>query len=235
MRSILALAVGAALLGLASSAKAQGDDNGFGYVALITTPSAGVTPIVRQWMLRDPSTRMGIDAQWGHLDGNGANFDMVTGGLTFPTSSGKADYGVSAGYGRPNCAGCPGYLVAGGVYEGSLEQSTGTASVFTVGLNGRLGYARSQGTSYWSGSVGVPLSLAFGQGNAMRIVPFLTPALGVGHIGSDLSATGVRLLVGGGIGVLSQSAGIGGTLGFQRILADGSKTVFGLGMSILPH
>jgi hypothetical protein len=83
--------------------------------------------------------------------------------------------------------------------------------------------------------VGLPLSLAFGQGNAIRIVPFFTPAFGVGHIGADLSETGVRFLVGGGIGILSQSAGIGATLGVQRIIANGGKTVFGVGMSVIPR
>jgi hypothetical protein len=235
MRSILAVAILAALVAPASGARAQGDDGGIGYVALVSTPSAGVAPIARQWMLSDPRGNVGLDVQWGHLSGNGANFDMFTGGVTFPTKSGKADFGLTAGYGRISCDGCGSNFVAGGVYEGSLRQSAGTGGTFTLGLNGRLGYARASGISTWSASVGLPFSYAFGSGDATRIVPFLIPAFGAGNIGSSLSTTGVRFLVGGGVGVLNQPAGVGVTLGVQRVIISGGKYVVGLGLSVIPR
>ena len=235
MRRILAVTIIAAGLVGTNDAKAQGDDSGTGYFALVTTPSAGVPPIARQWMLSDPRSNTSFDAQWGHLGGEGANFDMFTGGVTFPVKSGKADVGLSAGFGRLSCSGCSGNFVAGGFYEGSLRQSTGTAGTFTLGLNGGLGYSRAEGVSSWSASVGLPLSYAFGHGDALRVVPFLTPAFGAGNIGLGLPGTGVRFLVGGGLGILNQPSGIGVTLGVQRVIVNGGKTVFGLGLSLLPH
>lgn len=235
MRRILPVIFVAASLSQAPRAMAQGDDSGAGYVALLVTPSAGVAPIARQWMLSDPRSSTGFDVQWGHLTGNGANFDMFTGGVTFPVKSGKADFELSAGYARLSCNGCGGGFVAGGVYEGSLKQSTGTGGTFTLGLNGRLGYSREGGFSSWSASVGLPFSYAFGTGDATRIVPFLTPAFGAGNVDLSLSGTGVRFLVGGGVGVLNQAAGIGVTLGVQRVIVSGGKLVFGLGLSVLPR
>ena len=235
MRKVLAVMIVAATLVGTPPARAQGDDSGAGYVALLVTPSAGIAPVARQWMLSDPRSSTGFDVQWGHLSGNGANFDMFTGGVTFPVKSGKADLGLSAGYARVSCNGCGGGFVAGGVYEGSLKQSTGTGGTFTLGLNGRLGYSRNGGFSSWSTSVGLPFSYAFGSGDAMRIVPFLTPAVGAGNVDFSFSGTGLRFLVGGGVGVLNQPAGIGVTLGVQRVIISGGKLVFGLGLSVLPR
>jgi hypothetical protein len=239
MRKVLAVTIVAAMLVGTSRAKAQGDDSGVGYVSLVTTPSAGVAPLVRQWMLSDPRSNIGFDAQWGHLSGNGADFNMFTGGVTFPVKSGKADFGLSAGYDNLSCNGCGGSFVAGAVYEGSLKQSTGTGSIFTLGLSGRLGYARSSFTdesaSFWSASIGLPLSFAFGHGAGTRIVPFLTPAFGAGHVGSGVDETGVRFLVGGGVGIVNQGSGIGVTLGAQRVIIDGGRFVFGLGLSFIPR
>jgi hypothetical protein len=239
MRRILALTIVAVSFARVSKASAQGDDSGVGYVSLVTTPSAGVSPLVRQWMLSDPRSKTSFDAQWGHFSGIGADFNMFTGGVTFPVKSGKADFGLSAGYDKLSCAGCGGFFVAGAVYEGSLKQSAGTGSTFTLGLSGRLGYARSNfsdgAASFWSASVGLPLSFAFGQGDATRIVPFLTPAFGAGHVGAGLDETGVRFLVGGGIGIVNQPAGIGVTVGAQRVIISGGKIVFGLGLSLIPR
>lgn len=235
MRKILAVTIVATVFVGTSRARAQGDDSGAGYVALLVTPSAGVPPIARPWMLSDPSTNTAFDVQWGHLNGVGANFDMFTGGVTFPVKSGKADFGLSAGYSKVSCSGCGSGFVAGGVYEGSLRQSAGTGGTFTLGLNGRLGYSRANGFSSWSASVGFPFSYAFGNGNATRIVPFLTPAVGAGNVDMSLSGTGVRFLVGGGVGVLNQPAGVGVTLGAQRVIISGGRLVFGLGLSVFPR
>jgi hypothetical protein len=186
-------------------------------------------------MLSDPSSSTAFDVQWGHVGGEGANFDMFTGGVTFPVKSGKADFGLSAGYAKLSCGGCGGGFVAGAFYEGSLKQSTGTGGTFTLGLNGRLGFSRADDISSWSASVGLPLSYAFGSGDATRIVPFLTPAFGGGNIGMSFSGAGVRFLVGGGVGILNQPAGVGVTLGVQRVIISGGKLVFGLGLSVFPR
>jgi len=237
MRRIMAIVILTTLIAQVRSARAQGDDSGIGYFALIFTPPGGIAPVARQWMLSDPSTKISFDANWGHLPVDNSSINMFTGGVTFPTDSGKADFGLSAGYGMLNCSGCFGTFVLGAEYEGRVMQSSGTNGTFTLGLDGRLGLGRTSlsggATTYLSASAGMPLSLAFGRGDAMRIVPFLTPAVGIGHVGSSLGETGVRLLVGGGVGILSQPSGIGATLGVQRVLIDGGKFLFGLGVSLI--
>ena len=193
-------------------------------------------PVARQWMLSDPRIETSFDGRWGHFRPPGANYDMFTGGVVFPIKWGRADIGFSAGYGRLSCTGRSGHFVAGAFIEGSLKQSTSTAGTFTLGLNGQLGYSRSEGDLLtWSASVGFPLSYAFGHGDALRVVPFLTPAFGARNIGLGLPGTGVRFLVGGGLGILNQPSGMGVTLGVQRVIINGGKTVFGLGLSLLPH
>jgi hypothetical protein len=237
MRISFAVTIAAALSISASVAGAQGDDSGIGYLALITTPTAGVPPLARQWMLSAPRTGLGFDAQWGHLGGNGASVNMFTGGVSIPVRAGHADLGLLAGISKPRCGDfdCGGSFVAGATYDGRWKQWTGNDNLVTLGFSGRAGYLTfdepGDNETFLSASVGLPVSVAFGAGTGLRVVPFFTPAFGWGHVSAGGSGDGVRFLVGGGLGFISPTSGFGVTIGAQKVIVNGGATVFGVGLT----
>jgi len=234
MRTLTRILATAALCAPAMSAAAQSLGDIAAYVALAATPTAGVAPIARPWMSIASQRGVGVDAQWGHMSVEGASINTFTGGVTVPIASGRGDVGISAGYFSPSCDGgsCDGNFVAGGVAEGRVLQSQMQSATFTLGLSGRVGFAKPSGGSLWSASVGAPLSLAIGGASGLQVVPFITPAFGWGHAsGGGVSESGSRLMLGGGIGLLSASSGLGFNVGAQKVFIDGGKTVIGAGFS----
>ena len=213
---------------------AQSQSAAVGYLALVSTPTAGVTPVAKQWMLADPAPGIGIETQWGHVSANGGSINTFTAGVTMPLAAGHADVGISGGYLKPSCdaGSCSGYAVASAVVEGRVLQTHTNAATFTVGLSGRVGFAKPSDATVWSAAASLPLSLAMGSPKGVQFVPFVSPGFGWGHMssGSD-SQSGTRFMLGGGVGVMSATSGIGSTVGAQKVLIQGGKIVFGAGLT----
>jgi hypothetical protein len=218
----------------ASRVLGQSGNDAIGYIALVSTPTAGVPPVVKQWMLADPAHGVGVESQWGHVSGNGGSVDTFLSGVTLPLAEGRADVGFSAGYLKPTCdlGDCAGYAVASGVVEGRVLQSQAGSATFVLGLSGRIGFAKPSDATTWSASASAPLSLAMGSATGVQFVPFVSPGFGWGHIseGSD-SESGTRFMLGGGVGIVSMNSGLGFTLGAQKVFIDGGKLVFGAGVT----
>lgn len=228
----------AALIVPVGSAMGQSEGSGIAYLALVGTPTAGVAPVARQWMLAEPRAGVGADVQWGHVSADGGNLDTFTGGVTIPIAAGRGDLGLSAGYFKPSCdfGSCAGNFVAGAAAEGRVMQSQMQSATFTMGLSGQVGFAKPSGGTLWSAAAGVPLSIAFGSKSGLQVVPFVTPAFGVGGAsGGGDSRGGSRVMLGGGIGLLSASNGLGFNVGAQKVFINGGKMVFGAGFSWTAH
>jgi len=77
----------------------------------------------------------------------------------------------------------------------------------------------------------MPTALSVTAGR-VEIVPFVAPGFGVGMLtGDSHSLTGYRFHVGGGVGVANVAPGLGITASADKVLIDGGRTVFGLGVS----
>lgn len=231
MRKVMLCLMAGALAGSPQRATAQA---ALAYLALISTPTAGEAPLARQWMTSDPAKGIGFDIDWGHVSGYSGSLDMFTGGFVVPFAEGRADAGLSAGYFKPTCdgGGCDGNFVASGVVEGRVLQSQMSGATFTLGLSGRLGFAKPTGATVWSASAGMPLSVAIGTGG-LRVVPFVTPAIGWGHASAGGSSeSGERFLLSGGVGLMSSGGSFGLTVGAHHVFIEGGKTVFGAGISL---
>jgi hypothetical protein len=234
MHGLTRILVMAAVIAPASNAMGQTQGEGVAYAVLVSTPTAGVTPVAREWMLSEPHPGIGVDVRWGHLSGVGGHIDTFTGGVTIPIAQGHGDVGLSAGYFKPSCDGgsCDGNFIAGGTVEGRVIQSQMQSATFTLGINGNVGFAKPSGGTLWSASAGMPLSVAFGNKGGMQIVPFVTPAIGWGDAsGGGSSDSGIRFLTGGGIGVMSASTGVGFNVGVQKVFISGGRILFGAGFT----
>jgi hypothetical protein len=218
-----------------SRVAAQGQSAAIGYLTLLSTPAGGLSPLVRQWMLPDPSRGVGIESQWGHMAAEGASLNALTVGAAIPIAAGRADIGLAAGFQKLSCDqdSCDGHLIASTSVEGRIIQSRMGNATFTLGMSAKIGFAKPAGATLWSASTSVPLSLAIGKRNGVQFVPFVSPGFGWGSISEGgSSASGSRFMLGGGLGLMGESSGVGLTLGAQKIFVDGGKTVFGAGLTL---
>ena len=230
MRCLAALLVCAP----SSIALGQSDGSSTGYLALVTTPTAALSPVAKQWMLPDPAQGFGIETQWGHVSGNGGSINTFTSGINLPLAAGRADVGFSAGTLRVSCdAGdCGDYFVASSVIEGRVLQSQMGGASFALGLSGRLGFAKPSDATVWSAAASVPLSLAVNIQPEFQFVTFVAPGFGWGHISEGSgSQSGTRFMLGGGVGVISSTSGVGLTIGVQKVFISGGKLVVGAGLT----
>jgi hypothetical protein len=211
---------------------AQSLDERVAYQVLIETPTAGLPPVLSNAMLDLPMRAPDVAVRLGHISMNRVGVNMIGATLGIPAGR-QATIGFTAGY--QGCGGgpCDAHPVAGARAEGRLGSSllgTGVdAFRLTVGLNGEIGFGHSSGSSLVSLSGGVPVALVAG-GPTLKIAPFLTPALGWGRMSAGGSLSATRLMLGGGVTVMSTTTGISANFGFQKVFIDGGNTMFGVNL-----
>ncbi|HEX5438461.1 MAG TPA: hypothetical protein VFW98_15015 [Gemmatimonadaceae bacterium] len=232
---LMALSAGVLVAPISRAAGQGFDFSGVvGYLALVNTPTAGVVPVARQWMLAEPRTGTGVDVQYGRIADDDDHFDDLVGGVSLPFAQGHADVAIQGGFFLPSCSGegCDPEFVASAAVEGSLLRSSTPNALLNVGLAGRLGFGKPADATALSASVGLPISVAVGRAGGVQLVPFITPAFGWGRLsGGGDSESGTRLMLGGGLGVMNGKSGLGVNVGIQKVFIDGGRTVFGAGIT----
>jgi len=237
-RSIAVAAAAIATLAcVAERSVAQSDGAIAGYVALTLTPTGGLTPVVRPWMAGIPQSEVGIDARWGSVQAGDAQMNTIVPGVSIPASGGRGDVTISGGYLTADCEGCSGHVVAGlaaerGLFRRELDER---GTQFGLGINGSLGFAKPEGGSLWSVTLGTPIYVGVRRPGRTQIVPFVIPSLGWGlvlpHEGD--SEMGVRFTAGGGVGIVNVAPGLNLHLGVQKTFIRGGKTVYGAGLTYM--
>jgi hypothetical protein len=168
-----------------------------------------------------------------------------SGGLTaiLPLKTGST-FSITGGFFAPTCEDCDrGLMLSVGADTKLGEATIGSArdgSRLIFSLNGELGYGRPSGATFSdgslvSGAIGIPISLvpANRSRDALRIVPFITPAFGFGGIRSsdrvvvtlpngdvrvdDDALSGTRFMIGGGVGIFNRSSTVALNIGFQYV------------------
>jgi len=238
MRPFLFLAVALGVIGTTPAA-AQRVGDAAAYFALVSTPQGALPPILSEPMLGRVMQSMDVALRYGHVGLDGGSLNSYDVRLGFPLGA-KSMFGVNAGYQDLSCPGnCDGHFMIGANAEGRLTSSTVGSGVdaakLTVGLNGEVGLGRRSDVTAVGFTAGLPVALLAGT-PTMRIAPFLTPAIGVGHasINGD-GDTGTRFLLGGGVTFESLTSGIGANVGFQKVFINHGKTMFGLSLILRPR
>ena len=238
MRALPLIAVTLGVMA-ATPAAAQSVGDAAAYFALVSAPQGAVPPILSEPMLDRVMRSMDVALRYGHVSLDGGSLNSYDVRLGFPLGT-KSMFGVNAGYQDLSCRGsCDGHLMIGANVEGRLTSSTvgsGTdAAKLTVGLNGEVGLGRREDLTVVGFTAGLPIALLAGT-PTMRIAPFLTPAIGVGHVSTNGDGdTGTRFLLGGGVHVESLTSGIGANVGFQKVFLNRGKTMFGLTLILRPR
>jgi hypothetical protein len=228
MFRITAVAVAGALV-MGSTAAAQSVGDVAAYVALSLTPVGALPVMARATMFDAGPAPASFNARYGtqdelHTFGVGGDF----------RAGGSARAAVSLGY--LTCDGCDGVLMLGADYITPVFRSavgTGTTPAsFTVSVNPSLGVARPTDgeLSALAASVGLPAAVALG-GAGARVAAFISPGLGFGLLsGAGESESGMRPMLGGGLGVRLGQVTISGSA--QKIFIDGGETQYGLGIAM---
>lgn len=237
-RSIAIAAAAIAILACAAHRSvAQSDGAAAGYAALTLTPTSGLTPVVRPWMAGIPQSEIGIDARWGSVKAGDAQMNTIVAGVSIPASGGQGDVTFSGGYLTADCEGCSGHFVAGLAAERGLfrRELDGRGTQFGLGINGSLGFAKPEGGSLWSVTLGTPIYVGVRRPGRTQIVPFVIPSLGWGLVLPDEgdSESGVRFTAGGGVGIVNVAPGLNLHLGVQKTFIRRGKTVYGAGLTYM--
>jgi hypothetical protein len=228
-RAVLAAAV-ATVVASPAPARAQSQSDIAAYLVLIQTPQGGFAPLVSPAMLGTLPARGRLALRYGRVD----LFEDATNNLALTAllpSGSRGSVSLTAGYWNPDCDGCDGHVVLGLGGDGRLGStpigSGPEAARLNVGLGGELGFAKPEEATFWSATVGLPVTLV-ASGEGFRIAPFLTPGFGFGYgTGGGLTESGTRFMLGGGIG-LEAAGGLGINFGFQKVFIEGGRTTIGL-------
>ncbi len=214
---------------LAPAAHAQDAGDVAAYIALLFTPAGALPPQVTPAMSGLTQTRTRARVQYGRvgdLDANNLGF-----GLDFGRGRGSA--GLTLGVGFRDCDGCDEVIMAGAHLEGVLGSkpiSTSTPDVrLNVGLRGDVGFARADDATALTAVVGAPVSVSAPAGE-LRFVPFLLPGFGFGRLSNGDSDSGIRFLLGGGVGLVG-AGGLMLDIAFQKVFIDHGDTQVGIGVA----
>ena len=151
----------------------------------------------------------------------------------------KSTVSITAGLRDANCDGCHARLMLGAagdmrVYETS--EFVGNGSGIALSVSGEVGYGSAFGEEdAFALGVGTPLTFSFATGDrdALRIAPFIVPVFGVGQTSCpaglpDCGQSGSRLVLGGGVAVWNPMTNISASVGFNRVMQEGEKTIYGV-------
>ena len=234
------------------------------YVALYYTPVAGLPPLApgMDTTSRNSGSSLLLHGRIGEMQRrDGLSLKTMGVGIEMPMGhwnlSGTVAY-LSASCG-PDWAGdsdCDGDIMLGASARRTLlikpigeppptpkgkraAPSRSSNEVFLLGFEGSAGFSPRQGEQALALSAGMPLALAFRNGDT-QFIPFITPGIGYGRLGHvtydenlpDASYGSLAPMLGGGIGLQFGKSGVGATLGFQKVFkSDGGTTQFGVGMT----
>lgn len=117
-----------------------------------------------------------------------------------------------------------------------VEGTAGYADVDIIEVQAEgFGFSVDAGAKVFSATIGAPLAFVVRSGD-VTVAPMLVPRVGFGRAtaslaGTDETQSGVRFMLGAGVGVRIRST-IGVDAGLQKVFADDSEMVLGLGVSI---
>ena len=229
MKRASLLWMGLAAVVCVSPAQAQDEGDVTAYLALSITSTGGFVPLPTAARMGQPGGAMSV--RYGHFsfDDEDALHNV---GVSGDFRAGRGRVGITGG--AVICDGCDPLIMLGADWTTPLSQTVSEAGTFVVGLTtaGGVGIPTGDGADgvALSASLGLPLSMIAGESGAVRVIPYISPAVGFGTITEEGSDSGVRPMLGGGVGIVAAN-GLGVSAGFQKVFIDEGETVIGLAIT----
>jgi hypothetical protein len=217
------------------TASAQSADQIGTYVAISRTPVGALAPMLTNTLINRLQNGASLGLRYGYLQSadnlNATNHAVgITGVL--PAGLG-ASLRLTAGFNMTDCVDCdPDLLLgAGGDIRliGSAMGNTASSPLWTVSLDGELGYSNLNPGSAFSGYVGAPIALVQ-RGQGMQFAPFITPGFAFAQTnGAPVSSTsGSGLMIGGGLGIYNSESSVVINAGGQHFFMRGARSTIGI-------
>jgi hypothetical protein len=230
-----------------AASRAQSGEEIATYLAVARTPAGGLAPMLTNTLLGRASNGASLGLRYANLASGDFNNTTHTFGVTGVLPAGLgASVRITGGVlfideetniiGSPTPGDAPGRLMLslGGDMRltGYNFGSTATSPLFTVSLDGEVGYANADPGSFFSGYVGAPMALVQ-RGNGMQFVPFITPAFVVGQVAVNGNSTsGAGMMLGGGLGIYNSESGVIINVGAQHSFMNGARNTIGINLLI---
>ena len=231
-----ALAVLVVVCAGATPARAQSPGDFASYIALIFTPAGGLAPTPP----RDAGSPSALHFQYGYMSEPFFEPDESTHrvalGVDIP--AGAARVGFTVGYvvncGQ-SCEATDRVIMLGAnaarTLLSSAERAGGGGTNWSLGASGSIGYAfpTDDQADFDMLSLAASLPLSLTAGSRGQIIPFVAPGVGWGRVsGGETSESGVRFLLGGGLGFASASGAFSISVGAQKVFIEEGTTLFGV-------
>ncbi|GLC25137.1 hypothetical protein [Roseisolibacter agri] len=220
------------------TAAAQSESAIVAWIGLITTPLGAFTPYAPPTAAAPPGTSVGVQARYSHwqFDADDDNTMNVGAGLVIR----RGPVRTAIELGRTSVKGCGDcdHLMAGvDVHVGLLDRPLGGPVAMSVAINPALGFSRPGSSddefTALAGALSVPVSLSVRAGNALRVVPFVSPGFGFARLsGGGESSTGSRAMLSGGLALAGTSTPVQLTASARRIFVEGTPTIVGVGIAV---
>jgi hypothetical protein len=232
MKNLVLLAA-AFVAGPMSAASSQTIDERATYFALTRTPVGALAPILTNTLVERLQNGASLVLRYGNLASgdfnNTAHTFAVTGIL--PAGLGSS-LSITAGTITTDCSGCNPELMLGVGGDirlmGRTMGTTATSPLFTISLDGELGYGNRDPGTYFTGYVGAPIALVQ-RGTGMQFVPFITPGFGLAQTSvSGSSSSGSGLMLGGGLGIYNTESSLIVNVGIQHQFMTGARNAIGI-------
>jgi hypothetical protein len=220
------------------------------YIALLGTPTASLPPLATYTMIGVAQGSPELVARYGYVtdiarplapaSGGHNAHSLGSFGLTGLMSTGlNGSVSLTAGLSNERCDGCSGSSFMASVASDYRILTTSVAAAsgmrLTIGATSEIGFGNPAAGSTWTATLGVPLTLNFGDGSGTSISPFITPGLAFVTTSSNSAGSDVRAgrgLVGGGVALFNPKSALGASVGFQYVFVSHTEVQFGVALSI---
>jgi hypothetical protein len=236
MKKLMLLA--GALLANAAALSAQTADEVGTYVAISRTPVGALAPMLTNTLINRLQNGASLALRYGNLargDFNATNHAFGVTGI-LPAGLG-ASLRLTGGVNMTDCNDCDPELMLGVGGDlrliGSTMGNLATSPLWTVSLDGALGYGNLSPGSAFTGYVGAPIGLVQ-RGQGMQFVPFITPGFAFAQTnGQAVSSTsGSGLMLGGGLGIYNTESSVIINVGAQHSFMNGARNTIGINLLI---
>jgi hypothetical protein len=234
MKKLLML-VAAAIVPCAAGAQSLEDQAT--YLATMRTPAGALPPMLTNTLIDRAQVGASLALRYGYLGRGDFNPATHAVGVTGVLPAGLGSLvNVTAGVLAGDCDGCNAQLMLGLGGDirlvGATLGNVATSPMFTVSLDGEIGYSNADPGSFVSGYVGAPVALVQ-RGSGLQFVPFLTPGFAIGQLSANGESTsGTGLMVGGGLGIYNLLSGVAVNAGTQHSFMNGARNTVGINVII---
>lgn len=228
MKRASLLWIGLAMVVSMRPVHAQEDSDFAAYIALSFTSTGGFVPLPTAARMGEAGGAMSIRYGQFSFDDDDAFHNV---GLSGDFRAGSGRLGLTGG--AMICSGCDPLIMVGADWTAPLTQSVSETGNFVVGLTTAAGVAiptEDADGILASASLGLPLSMIAGKADGLRVIPYVTPAVGYGAITGEGGDSGIRPMLGGGVGIVA-AGGLGVSAGFQKVFIEDGETIIGLAVT----